>query len=137
MPDYKLGKIYMIYSIENPEDRYYGSTTQPLSKRFYGHTKENTSTSKLLFEKYGVDGCKIELVEDFPCETKEQLCAREGHYIRTNICVNKKISGRTSKETRQEQPMVECECGTILKKYNFTVHKHTKMHFKKLKNKSI
>lgn len=158
MSNYKLGKIYMIYSIKNPEDRYYGSTTQSLAKRFYQHTKDlkKSLSSALLFEKYGIDGCKIELVEDFPCENKNQLRAREGYYIRLNDCVNKNIAGRswkeyqddyreknkekileTTKRCREKQLIVVCDCGTTMKQYNFTVHQHTAMHFKKLKNKLI
>lgn len=149
MPDYKLGKIYMIYSIENPEDRYYGSTTQPLSKRFFQHTKAFLS-SALLFEKYGVDGCKIELIEDFPCETKEQLTAREGYYIRSNKCVNIRILGRTLKEYQEQNKekiserakrwrelIIECECGQKIRQVSYTKHKCSKMHFEKLKNKLI
>jgi hypothetical protein len=38
------------------------------------------------------------LVEDFPCERKEQLHARERFYIESNDCLNKRIPGRTKKE---------------------------------------
>lgn len=105
MPNYQLGQIYMVYAIENPEDRYYGSTIQPLYKRFFSHKTEHFRkidgkqkrgcSSSQLFEKYGEEGLKIELVEKFPCNSKDELEAREGHYIRTNICVNKLIAGRT------------------------------------------
>ena len=43
---------------------------------------------------------KIVLVEDFPCERKEQLIARERFYIENNTCVNKCVPGRTKKEYR-------------------------------------
>lgn len=108
MPNYQLGQIYMVYAIENPEDRYYGSTIQPLYKRFFAHKTEHYRkidgkqkrgcSSSQLFEKYGEEGLKIELVEKFPCNSKEELEARESHYIRTNICVNKNIARRTMAE---------------------------------------
>ena len=56
----------------------------------------------MLFNKYGVEQCFIELVESFPCETKNHLNAREGFYIKNNACVNKVIAGRTDKEWRED-----------------------------------
>ena len=40
----------------------------------------------------------IELIEDFPCNSKKELNRREGQHIRNNDCVNKNIAGRTKKE---------------------------------------
>jgi len=40
----------------------------------------------------------IELIEDFPCERKEQLLRREGEVIRASECVNIRIAGRTDAE---------------------------------------
>ena len=44
----------------------------------------------------------IELLENYPCTTKEELRAREGHYIREMGTLNKYIAGRTPEE-RQPQ----------------------------------
>ena len=52
-------------------------------------------TSFLLFDEYGPENCKIELIEEYPCQTKEQLTQREGHYIRTTECVNRMMSSAT------------------------------------------
>jgi hypothetical protein len=41
--------------------------------------------------KLNID-CIIILVEDFPCERKEQLLAREQYYIDNTICVNRNRS---------------------------------------------
>ena len=49
-----------------------------------------------------MDNCKIELIENYCCECKEELLRREGHYIRENECVNKLIAGRTKKEYKSE-----------------------------------
>jgi hypothetical protein len=57
-------------------------------------------SSKILFEKY--DDVRIELIEEFPCENKMELNAREGYYIRTLDCVNKVIPGRTQKESNKK-----------------------------------
>lgn len=104
MPDYSKAKIYKITS--NGEI-YYGSTLQPLHKRHFDHKKsyyqyqrgERTFiTSFTLFEKYGVDNCRIELVEEYECKSIEELHRREGWWITNNPCVNKQIAGRTRKE---------------------------------------
>ena len=105
MPDYSLGKIYMIYpKVENVEegDVYYGSTTQSLSRRMSLHRSTKNCSSKLLFDKYGVENCFIELVENYPCATKEELCKKEGEYIRANKCINKCIPGRPKNEQMKE-----------------------------------
>jgi hypothetical protein len=98
--DYQNGMIYMIWA---GDERYYGSTCDTLSKRMGRHRnayKHNHGkiTAHKLFDTYGLENCKIELVEEFPCNSKQELEAREGFYIRGNKCVNKIIPGRTSIE---------------------------------------
>jgi hypothetical protein len=103
---YSRGKIYKLTSNDLT---YYGSTTQPLNVRIGGHKqhynyykngKRDYITSFKLFENEGVP--EITLVEDFPCERKEQLHARERHFIENNECINKFIPTRTKKEWRNE-----------------------------------
>ena len=96
--DYKNGKIYKLINDELGLT-YYGSTTTTLTKRLCGHkSKSNKCKSKLLFTEGAVE---IFLVEEFPCENKDQLNQRERFYIENNACVNKKIPGRTLKEYRE------------------------------------
>ena len=52
----------------------------------------------LLFDEFGVENCKIELVEHFPCNNKSELERQEGHHIQNNDCENKRIAGRSYKE---------------------------------------
>ena len=97
---YKHGKVYKITDIGYKEC-YVGSTIQSLSKRFGHHRetyKSGACSSSALFEKYGKDNCKIELIENYPCENREQLKAREGHYIQQLNCVNKFIAGGTKSD---------------------------------------
>lgn len=106
--DYKNGKIYTIRSHQT-DKIYIGSTTQPLSKRLSCHKgqyksylngKKNYVTSYDIIE-YG--DAYIELLEDFPCETKDQLHKREGECIRAEPnCVNRCVAGRTTKQYREE-----------------------------------
>jgi uncharacterized protein YjgD (DUF1641 family) len=44
----------------------------------------------------------IILIENYNCETKEQLHSRERFYIETNNCVNKYIPTRNGKEYRED-----------------------------------
>jgi hypothetical protein len=94
---YARGKIYKIVS-DNCDEIYIGSTCEPtLARRLAGHVgnykrylKENfgfTSSFKIL-EK---GNYSIVLIREYPCETKEQLYAKERHYIEKykKVCVNK------------------------------------------------
>ena len=102
--DYANGRNYKIKPIcEHDENEvYYGSTCQLLYKRMDKHRsdykcwlnkKRDKTSSFELFEKYGVENCKIYLVELYPCETKEELFAREGYHIKNNKCVNRYVAG--------------------------------------------
>ena len=66
--------------------------------RLYNEDKVTFVTVFDMFNLYGIDNCKIELVEDFPCDNKEQLLKREGEHIKREDCVNKMIAGRTGNE---------------------------------------
>ena len=87
MPNFSKGKIYKLVSNKS-SDVYIGSCLVDLSKRLYGHkSKSNKAVSKSMF----VDGAiiSIVLIEDCPCENKNQLKARELHFITTLECINK------------------------------------------------
>lgn len=101
MPNYKNGKIYNIVSPDGK--KYIGSTTQLLNRRFTAHKSKYKSwkegkhhfvTSFNLFDEYGIDKCKIELIEEYSCNTKKELETREGYYIQTQECINKVIAAR-------------------------------------------
>ena len=107
---YKNGKIYKIVDVGYNET-YVGSTCESLSQRMarhrnnyktYSEGKPRYFRSFELFDTYGIENCKIELIEYFSCQTKEELLRREGEYIKTLDCVNKNIAGRTTKEYIQD-----------------------------------
>lgn len=92
MVDYGKGKIYKIV-VNNTEDEYrpyIGSTTKAyLSQRFVEHRKDykrykdgkrNSVSSFILFDKYGIENCEIILIENYPCNSKDELMARERHW---------------------------------------------------------
>ena len=106
MTRYQNGKIYQITD-SNYTLCYIGSTTQSLSQRMACHRSYYKSKSKQyscfsLFDAFGIDNCKIELVEAFPCNSREELVKREGELIRQTNCVNKTIPSRTRKQWRLE-----------------------------------
>ena len=87
MPDFSKGKIYKLVSNKS-SDVYIGSCLIYLSKRLYGHkSKYNNCVSKGMFVNDAI--ISIVLIEDCPCENKNQLKARELHYITTLQCINK------------------------------------------------
>ena len=92
--NYKNGKIYAIRSNET-EKFYIGSTTQRLHKRFYEHKTKRDCTSRYMFTFPDV---YIELIENYPCNSKEELHKREGEYIRQSNTINKNIAGRNIAE---------------------------------------
>jgi len=102
--NYQKGKIYKIES-HLGDKIYIGSTTKEyLSQRMTSHRKDynrwklgkrGNVKSFELFEEYGIENCKILLLELCPCNSKDELSAKEANYIRTLKCVNKVIPGRT------------------------------------------
>jgi len=102
MPDYSKGKIYTIRCYQDPTLIYVGSTVETLHKRWHGHktqykaNKENVKFMEAINE-HGIENFYIELYENYPSETKEQLNQREGEITREIGTLNKNISGRTNR----------------------------------------
>ena len=170
MPDYSKGKIYKIQSHVG-DKIYIGSTTkQYLSQRLVQHRTrykiwKNGKTDKTrsfeLFEEYGIDNCEIILIENFPCESKDQLNAREAHYIKSLSCVNKIIPLRTTKEYLEDNKLtiaekkkeyyekhkeyfinhanekIDCECGGRYSRCHKSHHFKTTKHQDYIKNNKV
>ena len=94
MSKFENGKIYKLWS-PSKNLVYYGSTIQSLSQRLAGHIRNKNCMSLLVLE---CEDYKIELVEDCPCNNRQQLLKKEGEYIRNNNCINKNIPNRTMEE---------------------------------------
>ena len=119
---YHKGKIYTIRSHQT--DKYYiGSTCDALHKRLYNHRLhyKNYLNDKYLFTtsfdiiKY--EDNYIELLEEYKCESKNELTKREGELIRKykDEIVNYNIAGRTDKERYEDnKDKIKERC----KKYN-------------------
>ena len=106
-PNYQNGKIYIIRNTEN-DLVYIGSTTKAVANRLAEHkyaTKDPKKQNTRLYvamNAIGADAFYIELLEDHPCERKEQLNRKEGELIRAYDSIrngyNKELAGRTIKE---------------------------------------
>jgi len=165
--NYKNGKIYKIEPINGEEgDIYIGSTTKEyLSQRMTSHRgdygkwkngKRDKIRSFCLFEKYGIENCKIILLENCPCDSKDELLSKESFYIRSLKCINKIVPDRTVQEYRKDNKeriayikkqyrenniekikdqeklrksvIYYCECGSIIKTGDKAKHLKTLKH---------
>jgi hypothetical protein len=115
MPNYANAKIYQVISPNHPVP-YIGSTTSPLYKRLSQHKAYHRCSARIVID---AGDAYIELIEEYPCENKEQLNKREGEVIRERECVNQRIAGRTHKEYRDSHP----EAATAQWKAYYNTHK--------------
>ena len=103
----KVGYIYKIYDNTNA-NVYYGSTTQPLSKRMTYHRNNYRRNLKGMAPSYSAfkilenNNYSYNVVEKVEFEDKFELYTRERFYIENNECVNKVIPTRTTKEYRED-----------------------------------
>jgi hypothetical protein len=144
---YQQGKIYKIVSPNN-EMSYVGSTINTLNDRLSQHKYDYACcikgtcrfvTSFGIFEKFGVDNCKIELIETFPCNSRLELEKREGEIIQVaklaqSEIVNQLIAGRTNLEYGRTVGSEKhlCECGGYYDINHKGRHMKTKKHLQNL-----
>lgn len=145
MPDFKNGKIYRLYSKENDEISYIGSTTLDLSMRLCRHKssfkrwkngkQSDNCQSFVLFSKY--NDVIIELLEKYPCENFEQLRKREQHYIDTMPHCNKqeaikKLDPDSYYATHYDyfRQKIQCACGSRVCRDKIARHYKSKKHQK-------
>jgi hypothetical protein len=155
MSKYSESKIYKLTSSQT-DKVYIGSTIKSLDVRFSNHKAHYKSWLKSQINKITssdllqYDDVKIELIKEFPCETRKELEKEEGKLILENNCVNKYVVGRTKKEydkiyrhknKEKYKEYVEankekinekftCECGGKYIYYNKSRHFKTKKHLK-------
>lgn len=153
--NYQQGKIYKIISDSKPELVYYGSTNKSLKQRFQSHREKYRAYIRGTYHFVYAwklleleDSCII-LVEEYPCNTKQELDAKEGEYIRNNTCVNKlaptggnKVQLKKQKSEKDKRyrekhkekldiinkEKFECECGGSYNRKHKTRHMRSKLH---------
>ena len=113
--DYTKGKIYIIRNSEN-DLTYIGSTCQTLAQRMAQHRRAMNIQSQQHMRLYktmielGKDAFYIELLEDYPCQRKEELLKKEGERIREyQSKLNTVISGRSKQEYHQDNKEKDAE----------------------------
>ena len=96
MPDYSKGKIYEIVCRISGE-KYIGSTTLQLCQRLAHHRclKNNKCISKNIIEK---GDYYINLLEECPCDNKEQLLKKEREWYDKGDNINKIKPSLTEEE---------------------------------------
>lgn len=108
---YKDGKIYIIRNNTDGSLVYVGSTIRSLAERMSRH-RHDCSTDKckgwLFYRTINAssnywDDWDISLHSAFPCNSKKELCRREGEIIREIGTLNERIAGRTLKERYNEE----------------------------------
>ena len=109
MVNYSNGKIYKLECLTTGLI-YIGSTTKEyLSQRLVQHRqdydkyKRGTHNYMTSFKVIEGNNYRIELLETVDCNTKDELYAKEGHYIKTNNCVNKQIMGKTEEDKQEDK----------------------------------
>ena len=136
--DYKNGRIYKIINDVNDEI-YVGSTTQLLCKRMATH-RNNTKLqpNRKLYNtmnSLGIEHFKIILLENYPCNNREELNSREEHYRKLlNPSLNSYRCHITNDELKQYQnEKFKCEyCGCKYSRNHKVRHEKTLKHHKAL-----
>jgi hypothetical protein len=162
--------ITAIDAVEGDGNVYIGSTTKKyLSQRMEAHRHDFESwilvarnytkiSSFILFEKFGIDYCKIVLLELCNVSSKDELHACERKHIVSTACENKKIPGRiraeyredhidklwgnglehydlnkeSINEIRRECGTVVCVCGNSVSRLALIKHRRTQKHISAL-----
>lgn len=155
--DWSKGKLYAIRS-HTTASIYIGSTRQTLVQRMrchrssYKRWRAGHGGHVTSFEILKHPDAYIELLEAYPCESKDELNRREGQLIREMNCVNKHIAGRTSRMyyrdnadaikarvrryyqinceriKQHKRERVACECGAIISRVNLATHRKSYKH---------
>jgi len=155
---YHNGKIYKICS-DLGDKKYIGSTCNKLWSRFNHHKtmykhwkagKHNYTSSYDVFEAYGVENCKIILIDNVKCESKDELRREEDKQILAHECVNRR-GAVLNQEKRDEyqnnynvhyyqanknvlraklDERLQCVCGGKFTRCHKAQHEKTKRHQK-------
>ena len=107
MSKYQRSIIYKIFDNTNG-NVYYGSTYNLLRVRMQGHRNKAKTNRACESKQIILNGnYSYSMIELYPCNSKQELHARERYWIENFDCVNKVVPGRTYKEyyndTKEQQ----------------------------------
>lgn len=105
MPNFLEGKIYKILC---PDNYFYiGSTCQSLQRRLWNHKCTCKGKLKSHIDKIGWDNIKIVLLEEYSCNSRQELFKKETEYIEKYIenkfCLNMNMSVASEERKRLTQ----------------------------------
>ena len=109
MERYQLGKIYKLTS-EHTDKIYIGSTCKKLlCQRLAAHSSNYNEWKKgkvgytSSYELFELGSVQINLLESYPCDTKDELLSKERYYIEKykDSIVNKNIPIKTIEEKKE------------------------------------
>lgn len=144
-----------MYKLKNTVDAdfYVGSTCSSLVKRRGGHKKDAVKrpNAKVYthFNNIGWDNVMIELIENFPCNSKDELLKREQELIdelAPTLNMHKAFGydhkvynanyHAVNKQAIADRKAIKilCECGVTAGKASIASHKKTKKHFEYINN---
>ena len=141
---YQNGKIYIVKN--NINDNYYiGSTIQPLRKRLSSHLRDKRCSSSLSQYVERVKcKCYIELINDYPCNSKQELEAEEARVLKEYThnkpleeykkCINKyKFNSRSreeiDKDNQRERNVSNLSKYEVFQHYSYMEHVLNKMAY--------
>jgi hypothetical protein len=134
MPDYANGKIYRIVCNETGE-QYIGSTTYTLAERLHTHRQiyRNIRSRDIIVR----GNYEMVLIENYPCETKQQLEIRERHYIESLPCVNHVVPTRTLVEYREANKEAKREYNKQYREANKEAFREYKKQYREANKEAI
>ena len=137
--DYSKAQIYKL-CCRDPEitEIYIGSTTN-MVQRLARHRSRgqnpagpnyNLRVYQFIRQNGGFDNWTMLLIEDYPCNSSQQLARREGELIQSlNAKLNSQIAGRTKAEyTRESLIKHPCTCGAMYSNHHKLRHQRTIRH---------
>lgn len=145
MPNYSKGKVYRLVC-NTTNQQYVGSTTaerlsQRLAEHKSGFKRDKQQSSSIIIAG---GNCSIILIEDYPCQNKDQLRQRERYWQEQIPCVNKQkaissleekaeynrayANSHREKYKELNKKLKRCECGADVPVGHFARHKQSKKH---------
>ena len=116
MVNYENSKIYKL--VNNVDDKIYiGSTCNTLRQRKYGHNQKSIKyPNRHVYQhlnQIGWGNVDIILIENYECKTKDELHARERHWIDE---LKPELNKSLPTQTKDEYTNKKKEDGTIMKR---------------------
>lgn len=152
MVNYSKSVIYKIVCNTDGTLIYVGSTcsfttrkSQHKSACYNTNNKTyNFPLYNMIRENGGWDNFRMVIIEEYPCETKLQLCIREEELrVEYNANMNGQSAYTNKKDYNKEywkdnnekiNKKITCECGCFVVKRNMNQHLKTDKHKKLIKN---